>query len=226
MHTKYRNELKFKKLPILYKLISSLKMATHVHSSSQKLHSSYARIIIACICGTWTACCIHFTSILLAILRKHIRYNGVRLIKLIQVRRNNLCQHDIFGTFLKSIWRCNTIYSYFGQNLFFISYNRYYQFLWQSPASENSIPWKEKKYVLKHPQNINRSECIMKCALESTSTKHCSFISATPVHTFTDADLPEPCTDPHIKPTKNSSEMIWIGFCKSYEKEAKHCKTC
>lgn len=85
---------------------------------------------------------------------------------------------------------------------------------------------KRKKYVMKHPQNINRSECIMKCALESTSTKHCSFISATPVHTFTDADLPEPCTDPHIKPTKNSSEMIWIGFCKSYEKEAKHCKTC
>lgn len=123
-------------------------MATHVHSSSQKLHSSYARIIIACICGTWTACCIHFTSILLAILRKHIRYNGVRLIKLIQVRRNNLCQHDIFGTFLKSIWRCNTIYSYFGQNLFFISYNRYYQFLWQSPASENSIPWKEKKLCI------------------------------------------------------------------------------
>lgn len=85
---------------------------------------------------------------------------------------------------------------------------------------------KRKKYVMKHPQNINRSECIMKCALESTSTKHCSFISATPVHTFTDADLPEPCTDPHIKPTKNSSEMICIGFCKSYEKEAKHCKTC
>lgn len=94
-------------------------MATHVHSSSQKLHSSYARIIIACICGTWTACCIHFTSILLAILRKHIRYNGVRLIKLIQVRRNNLCQHDIFGTFLKSIWRCNIIYSYFGQKFVF-----------------------------------------------------------------------------------------------------------
>lgn len=95
-------------------------------------------------------------------------------------------------------------------------------------ALHQKTPYHEKKkiYVLKHPQNINRSECIMKCALESTSTKHCSFISATPVHTFTDADLPEPCTDPHIKPTKNSSEMICIGFCKSYEKEAKHCKTC
>lgn len=65
----------------------------------------------------------------------------------------------------------------------------------------------------------------MKCALESTSTKHCRFISATPVHTFTDADLAESYTDPHIKTTKNSSEMICIGFVKSYEKEANHCKT-
>lgn len=52
----------------------------------------------------------------------------------------------------------------------------------------------------------------MKCALESTSTKHCRFISATPVHTFTDAELAESYTDPHIKTTKNSSEMICIGF--------------
>lgn len=65
----------------------------------------------------------------------------------------------------------------------------------------------------------------MKCALESTSTKHCRFISATPVHKFTDADLAESYTDPHIKTTKNSSEMICIGFVKSYEKEANHCKT-
>lgn len=115
-------------------------------------------------------------------------------------------------------------YSYFGQNLFFISlYNRYYQFLWQSPASENYIPWKEKKYILKQPQNINRSVCIMKCALESTSTKHCSFISATPVHTFTDADLPEPCTDPHNQQTTVQKWSV-LGFV-SHEKEAKHCKT-
>lgn len=65
----------------------------------------------------------------------------------------------------------------------------------------------------------------MKCTLESTSTKHCRFISATPVHTFTDADLAESYTDPHIKTTKNSSEMICIGFASHMRRKANHRKT-
>lgn len=140
MHTKYRNELKFKKLPILYKLISS-KMASHVYSSSPKLHSLYARIIIACICGTWTACCIHFMSILLAILWKHIRHNGARLIKWIQARRNNLCQHDILETFWRVARDAKSSILVLAKNCVFISYNRYCQFFWQRPALENYITW-------------------------------------------------------------------------------------
>lgn len=224
MHTKYRNELKFKKLPILYKLISSLKMASHVYSSSRKLLSSYARIIIACICGTWTACCIHFMFILLAILRKHIRYNGVRLIKWIQARRIIY----VNMTFLEPFWRVSGDAIYSILILAKICFSSLYttdtiNFYDRALHRKTTYHEKKKKYILKQPQNINRSVCIMKCALESTSTKHCSFISATPVHTFTDADLPEPCTDPHNQQTTVQKWSV-LGFV-SHEKEAKHCKT-